>query len=95
MARLSRAEKVKFRSRKVWKDFCNDFKKTRDYRCEVCGKDLKDKLSNVHHRFKCETIEEYQDLTDSRFLLLCTDCHKWVHRIYNSPNFKERGFYGL
>ena len=89
-----------FRSRKVWRDFCVSIVESRRC-CEVCGKELSKKFVkgkykgryckkfNVHHRYDCKTMGEYMDLSGDRFLLLCPDCHQWVHRVCNSPRFKD------
>ena len=93
-----------FRSRKEWREFCDSVVSIRRV-CEICGKDLSKrfvrgkhkgkfcKRFNIHHRIDCQTMGQYMDLNPERFLLLCPDCHQWVHRICNSPNFRDKQWF--
>lgn len=105
MQGISRAQKTKIRARKAWKVFADRILNERKC-CEICGADLTARFvrgrragklkatPNVHHMHVCENEEQYENYDPSRFMLLCVSCHEWVHKIYNSPNFKDRRFYG-
>lgn len=80
-----------FRGRKVWKDFCEQFRDEKKNECAVCGKKLTKVIGNVHHLHSCPTMADYMNLDKSRYMLLCTNCHEWCHAIANSPRFKELG----
>lgn len=82
-----------FRGRKVWKDFVESFTAERGNKCEICHKPLTKVIGNVHHRCRALTMGEYMDLKPSRFMLLCTSCHDWVHLVHNSPRFKDRKWF--
>lgn len=82
-------ERAKFRQRKVWTSFRELEIERRGCCCEICGKKLTKLVANLHHRCACKTMEEYENLSPERFLLLCTSCHDWVHLVHNSPVFKH------
>lgn len=82
-----------FRGRKVWKDFANQFTEDKGCKCEICYKPLTKVIGNVHHRCRAKVMSEYMNLEPSRFMLLCTSCHDWVHLVHNSPRFKDRKWY--
>lgn len=89
-----------FRSRAVWRKFCESIINERRV-CEICFKDLTKKhvrgkkkgrycvTPNVHHMHKNPTMADYMNLDPRRFMLLCPNCHDWVHKVFNSPRFKE------
>lgn len=68
-----------FYNKRVWKDLANAIRKERFYLCDVCGcPDSKE----VHH---IQPLTE-QNITDpnislnrSNLVLLCRDCHNYVH----------------
>lgn len=82
-----------FRGRKVWKDFCEKFIEEKGCKCEICYKSLTKVIGNVHHRCRAMTMAEYMNLEPSRFMLLCTSCHDWVHLVHNSPRFKDKKWF--
>lgn len=92
-----------FRARAVWRKFCAAIVEGRK-RCEICYKDLTKKhkrgkhagkycvTPNVHHTHRNATMGDYMNLDPSRFMLLCPNCHEWVHKVFNAPRFKELGW---
>ena len=89
-----------FMSRKVWKKFCEKIVSERKV-CEICLKDLTKKhkrgkkagrycvTPNVHHIYKNPTMGDYMNLDPKRFMLLCPNCHEWIHKVFNSPRLKS------
>jgi hypothetical protein len=78
----------KFRARKVWKDFRAGELKARGFRCELCHSKhsgAKSSFLNLHHL----DPDNYEDLTPSKFRLLCAVCHDeivetWITRLNGS-----------
>ena len=67
-----------------WKQFRLDLIAKRGSFCEACGRPVT-KALQCHHNWKYTTIEEYTDLTDeSRFLLVCKQCHSLIERLSDS-----------
>ena len=65
-----------FRQSKRWKEFRRQLIKDRGPICELCG--AKSKKINVHHK----DPDHYEDLTPSKFVLLCPQCHRPAERIW-------------
>ena len=76
----------KFRTSKRWLDFRLNFIARHANTCEFCGKKYtKTACLNVHHKYYCTTQEEYENLEESRFMLLCRECHTFIHKKANAP----------
>lgn len=85
-----------FRRSKRWLTFRDWFIASHGRTCEFCGKTYKKTASlNVHHKYWCESQAEYEDLTESRFMLLCRECHTFVHKKANAPRIAALGIVNL
>ena len=73
---MTQAEKIKFRSTKIWKDFRHTQLIKHSFTCQICGIKRK-KLLNLHHLNE----DNYTDLNENNFALLCPSCHKEVERL--------------
>jgi len=73
---MTGAEKTKFRARVQWKRFRENLIKTRGPKCELCGIKKNAKDLDVHHL----DPSDYFNLTESKFKILCTDCHAYIER---------------
>ena len=69
-------DKVKFRNKKVWKDFRLTMLIKEDYTCEIC-KIRKKKGLNIHHM----NGDDYTNLDPKYFSVLCSTCHTEVERL--------------
>ena len=68
----------KFRRTKRWTSFRKKMIAEHPC-CAFCGS--KRATRTVHHTHKCETQEEYEDLSEDRFIVLCSQCHNFLHWI--------------
>ena len=85
--------KREFRRSPEWKEFCQSFKELRDHTCEICGKRLNKGQAQVHHRINAVVMRDYMTLTNDRFLLCCSTCHRYLHIKCNSPYLKKNRWY--
>lgn len=65
-----------FRRTKKWTSFRKMMLKENPY-CALCGS--KRATRTVHHIFDCKTEEEYENLSPDRFIILCSQCHNFLH----------------
>lgn len=68
----------KFRRSKKWKTF-HDYMIERHPYCAFCGSNKATRT--VHHTHICQTEDEYEDLSEDRFIVLCSQCHSFLHWI--------------
>lgn len=80
---LKSSEHDRFRRSKVWKDFRKKMIKEHPC-CAFCGS--KRATRTVHHIYECQTKEEYENLDESRFIILCSQCHNFLHWIGRKKN---------
>lgn len=65
-----------FRATPQWQVFRKYILASRNQTCEFCGKKYsRTQFLDVHHKYKTN----YQCLEESRFMLLCKTCHKFLH----------------
>lgn len=76
MNKVKANEHSRFRQSKAWKDFRIQVIQERDCRCEMCGIKKKSKQLQLHHLFPLA----YEDLTPSKFKVLCAGCHDLVEK---------------
>lgn len=69
---------AKFRRTKEWRTF-HDRMLARHPYCAFCGSNKATRT--VHHIYDCQTEAEYEDLTEGRFIVLCSQCHSFLHWI--------------
>lgn len=55
--------------------------------CAFCGNSKSTKT--VHHTKLCETKEEYENLEETRFIVLCSNCHRTMHTYANKKALAE------
>lgn len=67
-----------FRRTKKWLNFRKYMLKEHPY-CAFCGSNRATRT--VHHIYDCQTEEEYEDLSEDRFIILCSQCHNFLHWI--------------
>ena len=80
-------ERTAFRATIIWQVFRRYILASRHMTCEFCGKEYKQiSQLNVHHLHD----EQYDNLDQTRFLLLCKTCHEFIHAKYSSPLLKDR-----
>lgn len=71
-----------FRATPQWQVFRKYILANRNQTCEFCGKKyLRTQFLDVHHKYKTN----YQCLEESRFMLLCKTCHKFLHSKSGTP----------
>lgn len=75
---MKKTEHQLFRRSKAWQNFRKEMLNTHPY-CAFCHSNRATRT--VHHIFNCQTEEEYEDLTPSRFIILCSHCHTYLHWI--------------
>jgi len=79
------AQKTLFRKTRLWTEFRNKLVKERK-RCELCGYE---KRLTAHHIYMNDSAESYSDLSEKRFKILCSGCHKFIHRVWSSYKRKK------
>jgi len=79
------SQKTLFRKTKTWVEFRNRIVKQRE-KCEFCGYG---KRLTCHHIYMNDSADNYTNLQDERFRILCSGCHKWVHRVWSSYKRKK------
>lgn len=71
-----------FRATPQWQVFRKYILASRNQTCEFCGKKYsRTQFLDVHHKFRTN----YQCLEESRFMLLCKTCHKFLHSKSGTP----------
>lgn len=71
-----------FRMTTQWKLFRQYIVSSRHATCEFCGKQYKKtSFLDVHHKF----FTNYTNLDETRFMLLCKECHKFLHKKSGTP----------
>lgn len=81
------ADRTAFRKTLHWQMFRKYILARRNFTCEFCGKQYKRAQDlNVHHLHD----DNYDNLNEERFLVLCRTCHEFVHKKYNAPAFRSR-----
>jgi len=68
-------EKNDFRKSIRWRRFSEQFIRSKQRTCEICGMQNA-KMYNVHHKYK----DDYENLSPHRFMCLCRECHLYCHR---------------
>ena len=76
----SSADKTRWRKTKDWKDHRNNLIKEKKV-CELCGYE---KRLTVHHKVQSNLAEDYVNLKNNRFKVLCSGCHRYLHRVWAS-----------
>lgn len=85
-------QRAAFRRKPAWQAFRRLICASRGMTCEFCGKQYRRLADlNVHHRY----TTHYDNLDESRFLVLCRACHDFVHIKYKSPAFAGFLWFGL
>jgi len=74
------AQKSLFRKTQAWITFRNKVVKERNC-CELCGYN---KRLTLHHIYMNDSAESYSNLSEERFKVLCSGCHKFIHRVHKS-----------
>lgn len=77
---MTSKEKIAYRARKEWKEFRDIMMEKEDYTCQMCGCKYggkRRKKINVHHLNE----EEYTDLNENMFVILCHECHQKYHNL--------------
>lgn len=80
---MKTSEHARFRRTKKWTQFRKNMLEKYPS-CAFCGS--KRATKTVHHIYKCETQEEYENLTEDRFIVLCSQCHNFLHWIGRKKN---------
>lgn len=71
-----------FRATPQWQVFRKYMLASRNQTCEFCGKHYaRTHNLDVHHKFRTN----YQNLDESRFMLLCKTCHQFLHKKSGTP----------
>ena len=71
-----------FRATPQWQVFRKYILASRNQTCEFCGKKYsRTQFLDVHHKYKTN----YQCSEESRFMLLCKTCHKFLHSKSGTP----------
>lgn len=71
-----------FRATPRWQVFRKYMLASRNQTCEFCGKKYKrTEFLDVHHKYKTD----YENLDESRFMLLCKTCHLFLHKKSGTP----------
>ena len=71
-----------FRLTPQWQVFRKYILASRHQTCEFCGKHYaRTHNLDVHHKFKTN----YQNLDETRFMLLCKTCHQFLHKKSGTP----------
>ena len=52
--------------------------------CALCGSNRS--VRTIHHIYRCETEEEYENLSENRFIVLCAQCHSFLHWVGRKKN---------
>ena len=79
------AERQDFYSTKEWKKTCSNVWNRDDATCQRCGeKHTEDKEFHIHHIVSFQ-VEELR-AEEENLVLLCEDCHWWVHSNENQNN---------
>jgi hypothetical protein len=71
---MSSKEKTEFRKTKRWLNFRSEMIAAHNNTCDCCGMKKKKGLT-LHHKYK----KNYDLLEPERFLVLCNQCHKFLH----------------
>ena len=75
-------EHEEFRKTPQWQVFRKYMLASRNQTCEFCGKQYKrTSYLDVHHKFSTN----YENLDESRFMLLCKTCHQFLHSKSGTP----------
>ena len=69
------SEHSKFRRTKKWISFRKQMLAENPC-CAFCGS--KRATRTVHHIYNCKTEEEYENLSEDRFIVLCSQCHNFL-----------------
>lgn len=72
----TRNERAQFRHTDKWIEFRNYMVLSRNCVCDECGRKFKNEDMEVHHLI--EDVD-YDNLTPSRFKVLCKSCHDKIH----------------
>jgi hypothetical protein len=83
---LTSKEKSSFRRTKKWIEFRNKTIKARGNKCELCGFE---KRLTLHHVHLNDNAISYTTLTEDRFKVLCSHCHKFLHLVERSYHRKK------
>lgn len=79
-------ERQAFYASQEWAEACQTVWKRDDATCQRCGvhRDLSDREFHIHHivSFAVEDLRSDPD----NLVLLCEDCHRWVHSNENTDN---------
>ena len=73
----------KFRRTKEWKNFRKLMLKKYPC-CKFCNSNRATRT--VHHIFNCKSLEDYTDLSEERFIVLCSQCHNFLHWVCRKKN---------
>jgi 5-methylcytosine-specific restriction endonuclease McrA len=79
-------DKQKFRQSRQWQNF-RKYMLEKYPACAFCGNSKSTKT--VHHTKLCETKEEYENLEETRFIVLCSNCHRTMHTYANKKALAE------
>lgn len=75
-------EHDEFRRTPQWQVFRKYILASRNQTCEFCGKKYqRTSCLDVHHKF----LTNYQNLDETRFMLLCKTCHQFLHSKSKTP----------
>jgi len=78
-------DKTLFRKTKDWIDFRNKIVKEREI-CEFCGYERR---LSAHHIYLTDKAIDYTNLVPERFKVVCSGCHKFLHRVWSSYKRKK------
>ena len=75
---------AKFRETPQWQVFRKYMLASHNQTCDFCGKKYKRTTNlDVHHKYETN----YENLDESRFMLLCKTCHTFIHKKRRTPRF--------
>lgn len=81
-----KAEHAKFRETPEWQIFRKYMLALHNNTCDFCKKKYKQTARlDVHHMFDTN----YTRLEESRFMVLCKECHTFIHKKCDTPAFKH------
>ena len=80
-------ERAAFRDTAAWRTFRGYMLASKNHTCEFCGMYYKNTAKlNVHHLYDTQ----YDNLAVTRFMLVCRECHDYIHKKYNSPSLRSK-----
>lgn len=79
-------DKQKFRHSREWQNF-RQYMLSKYPVCAFCGNSKSTKT--VHHIKECLTKAEYENLDETRFIVLCSNCHRTMHTYANKKALSE------